>query len=223
MQLHFNKIGNGPALIILHGLYGSGDNWYHIAKALSEKFTVYLVDQRNHGLSPHTASHSYEEMTDDLKLLIDSEKLVDICLIGHSMGGKTAMSYTLQFGAKVKTLINVDIAPYSYHGLEHFNQQFRYHQSIIERFLTAPIRSTNNRNEIEEHFAKKITNVETRRFLLKNLKREKEGSFSWKLNVHTISNSLDNVIDAAPPIKLGAQGFTNTLFIRGGKFTLYLG
>ena len=216
MKLFYNKLGEGPALIILHGLYGSGDNWFNIARALSEHFTVYLVDQRNHGRSPHTLTHSYEEMAEDLSKLITILNLDNLIIIGHSMGGKTAMTYTLQHGNKVKKLINVDISPYSYDSLEHFKEQLTYHQTIIERFLTAPINSSNSRINIETHFTEKISNINTRRFLLKNLNREKDGRFSWKLNIKTIAASLSNVIDAAPPVKMGAQSYVDTLFIRGG-------
>lgn len=216
MLLHYRKLGSGPNLIILHGLYGSGDNWFNIGKRLSEHFTVYLIDQRNHGSSPHFATHSYEEMTNDLKSLVVELKLAPFNLIGHSMGGKTAMTYTLQHGSDVTKLINVDISPYSYIGLESFRNQYQFHQSVMNCFLTAPIKGTKNRSEIESHFSKDIQNKQVLLFLLKNLKRSTDG-FEWKLNTNTIYKHLENIIDAAPPVKLGAQSYVDTLFIRGGK------
>lgn len=217
MNLFYSKLGKGPALIIIHGLYGSGDNWFNIARALSENFTIYLIDQRNHGRSPHTLTHSYREMADDLDEFIKSQNLININIIGHSMGGKTAMTYCLEHGENVKKLINVDISPFSYENLDYFKEQQSFHQSIIERFLTAPIKDSQSRLDIETHFAKNIRDINTKRFLLKNLKRNKDGQFSWKLNIETISKSLANIIDAAPPIKMGAQSYVDTLFIRGGK------
>jgi pimeloyl-ACP methyl ester carboxylesterase len=210
-------MGEGPTLLILHGLYGTGDNWYNIARALSSSFTVYLIDQRNHGRSAHNVIHNYTEMASDVEEFVEKLNLKKINIIGHSMGGKTAMTYTLQHGENVNKLINVDISPYSYQDLNHFKEQQDFHYSIIERFLTAPISTAKSRAEVEAYFAEKITNKDTRLFLLKNLSRNKKGHFSWKLNVKTLSESLLNVIDAAPPIKMGAQSYVDTLFIRGGK------
>jgi pimeloyl-ACP methyl ester carboxylesterase len=217
MELFYKVIGQGPSLIILHGLYGSGDNWVNIARALSDHFTVYLIDQRNHGRSPHSVSHTYIEMSDDINHVIEKIGIDTFCMIGHSMGGKTAITYTLKQGSKVKKLINVDISPFSYHDIDNFQDQYEYHKSIVERFVTAPIESAKSRTEIENYFAEKITNISTRRFLLKNLKRNQNGEFSWKLNINTLAKSLHNVIDAAPPVKMGAQSYVETLFIRGGK------
>lgn len=217
MNLFYTKLGEGSPLIILHGLYGSGDNWFNIARSLSDTFTVYLVDQRNHGKSPHTPTHNYAELAQDLNEFITSLDLKSFAIIGHSMGGKTAMTYVLEHSERVSKLINVDISPFSYEGVEHFTEQSAFHQSIIERFLTAPIDQSGSRLEIEKYFAEKISNINIRRFLLKNLKRDKNGGFSWKLNIETISASLSNVIDAVPPVKMGAQSFVNSLFIRGGK------
>lgn len=217
MALHYKQMGSGPALIILHGLYGSGDNWFNIGKELSNYFTVYLVDQRNHGRSPHYASLTYQEMADDLDQLINTLQLNSFSLIGHSMGGKTAMTYTLQHGSKVDKLINVDISPFSYDDVESFSQQKSFHQNIIERFTSAPITKAQSRTEIENHFSEKIKSTQILRFLLKNLTRNNNGEFIWRLNVNAISNNLNNVIDAAPPVKMGAQSYANTLFIYGGK------
>ena len=91
MKLHFKKFGNGQPLIILHGLFGSSDNWQTLGKKFSENFTVYLIDQRNHGHSLHSDQLNYDLMAEDLNGLVEIENLSNICLLGHSMGGKTAM------------------------------------------------------------------------------------------------------------------------------------
>ena len=88
MKLNFRKTGNGHPIIILHGLYGSSDNWFTIARKLENNYTIYLPDARNHGRSPHNTVHTYEAMRDDLKEFIDSHKIKNPILIGHSMGGK---------------------------------------------------------------------------------------------------------------------------------------
>lgn len=217
MELSFKSIGQGPPLVILHGLYGMGDNWMNIAQALSPQFTVYLVDQRNHGNSAHTPLHNYNTMSADLKEFTDKLQLESFVLIGHSMGGKTAITFTLQHGLLVKKLICVDISPYSYLGLEAFQKNVSFHQKVLERYLTAPIDKATRRDEIEAYFAEKITDTSIRRFLLKNLARGKNHSFFWRHNVKTLANSLESIIDAAPPVKMGAQSYVPTLFFRGGK------
>ncbi len=217
MELSFKSFGQGPPLVILHGLYGMGDNWMNIAQVLSQQFTVYLVDQRNHGNSPHTPLHTYEAMSADLKEFTDKLQLESIVLIGHSMGGKTAITFTLQHGLKVKKLICVDISPFSYLGLEAFRKNIVFHQMVLELYQTAPIDKATRRDEIEAYFAEKITDAAIRRFLLKNLARAKNHAFFWKHNVKALVDSLESIIDAAPPVKMGAQSFVPTLFLRGGK------
>lgn len=217
MELHYTKIGKGSALFIVHGLYGSGDNWMNIARALSDQYTVYLIDQRNHGKSPHSAVHNYDAMARDLKALCTKENINTLCIIGHSMGGKTAITFTLNYPGMVQKIINVDISPYSYLNQEHFRNQVEYHQLILKTFKSAPIDKIESRAEMEEFFKPYITNTQTRRFLLKNLKRDKSKGFFWQLNFDALNQNLTQVVDAAPPVKLGAQSFIPTLFIRGGQ------
>ncbi len=217
MELYYSKQGQGPTLIILHGLYGSGDNWHSIARVLSKEFTVYLVDQRNHGKSPHSLSHNYADMSYDLKELVDKIGDSSVNIIGHSMGGKTAMTFTLEHSQFVNKLVAVDISPFSYINIDGFSNQYTFHKNILECFKNAPIKSVTSRKEIDYYFAQTIKIPEIRMFLLKNLHRNKSGEFSWKLNINAISNSLPDIIGDVPPIKDGATSFTKTLFIKGGK------
>ena len=114
MKLHFKKYGTGPTLIILHGVFGSSDNWKTLANQLKNTFRVYLVDQRNHGLSPHSDEFNYQVMTDDLKELLYDEKIEKCILLGHSMGGKTAMNFAVQFPEKIIKLIIAVIKSFSF-------------------------------------------------------------------------------------------------------------
>ena len=109
MQLNYIKSGTGPNLIILHGLFGMLDNWKTLGKQLEKYFTVYLVDQRNHGKSPHTPEHSYQLMADDLKEFMLQQNISTTYLLGHSMGGKTAMQFALNYPEMVEKLIVVDM------------------------------------------------------------------------------------------------------------------
>ena len=112
MELFYRKKGEtGEPLIILHGLYGSGDNWMSIAQELAIKFQVYLIDQRNHGRSPHANDMSYDALADDLNDFIEKHDLGNVNIIGHSMGGKTAMRFAQKHPEKVSKLVIVDVSP----------------------------------------------------------------------------------------------------------------
>jgi len=114
MKLHYKKYGEGQPLIIIHGLFGTLDNWQTLGKKFAEKFEVYLIDQRNHGHSPHTDEMNYQLMSDDLHELITDLNLSDVIVLGHSMGGKTAMTYATQHQEYLDKLIVVDIAGKQY-------------------------------------------------------------------------------------------------------------
>src|SRR6056297_2160607 len=115
MKLFHRKYGEtGTPLIILHGLYGASDNWISIARELAENFEVYIPDQRNHGDSPHDDRHDYECMRDDLKQFMDEQQIDKAILLGHSMGGKTAMYFATAYPDRVESLVVLDIAPVSY-------------------------------------------------------------------------------------------------------------
>ncbi|MCR9082767.1 MAG: alpha/beta fold hydrolase, partial [Cyclobacteriaceae bacterium] len=118
MKLNFRKSGSGQPLVILHGLFGSADNWFSIARELEKDFTLYLVDQRNHGDSPQDEEWNYSVMVEDLKELLDDEGLSEVFLMGHSMGGKTAMNFAIEYPDRVKKLIVADISP-RYYPVHH--------------------------------------------------------------------------------------------------------
>ena len=109
LSLNFKKSGTGPPLIILHGLFGMLDNWQSIANKLEAHYTVYLVDQRNHGRSPHHPSHTYPDLAEDIVHMMNHELLKEAFFIGHSMGGKTVMQLALEFPERVQKAIVVDI------------------------------------------------------------------------------------------------------------------
>lgn len=184
MKLNFKKSGQGEPLIILHGLFGSADNWFSIAKELEKDFTLYLVDQRNHGDSPHSDDWNYQVMAEDLKELMDDEALDSAYIMGHSMGGKTVMTFAMNYPAKVKKMIVADIAPRFYP---------LHHQRILEGLNAIPMGELKSRKEADDILAKYINIPGIRQFLLKSLGRDENGKFIWKINLPVITEKIANV------------------------------
>lgn len=219
MKLYYRQIGNGPPLLILHGLYGSSDNWLSIAKALSDRYTVYLVDQRNHGRSPHSEIHDYPSMRDDLLELMDRVGLSRATLIGHSMGGKTAVFLAESHPEKVSSLIVIDIAPTAYNLGERSNQ-YRTHKMILEAMMQVDFSRVANRNDVDRQLALHIESKRIRNFLLKNITRDEVQGYRWRLNVPVLKDSLENLLGGLDAGKYSGgeeiAGFP-VLFIRGER------
>lgn len=203
MKLFFRTHGEGQPIVILHGLFGSSDNWLTQAKLFSEDFKVYTVDLRNHGQSPHHNDFTYQAMVEDLQTFFNAEQLTNVTLIGHSMGGKAAMNFSLAHPDCIDRLVVVDIAPRVY-DLEHY--------VIADGLAAIPIDQIASRNEAEELLREYVSDSGTRQFLLKNLQRKAEGGFSWKINLPVIREQLGNI-----GVDLQFEGKFNkpTLFIRG--------
>lgn len=174
-------------MIILHGLFGSADNWFSIAKELEKDYTLYLVDQRNHGDSPHGEEWNYKVMSEDLIALMDDEGIEEAFLMGHSMGGKTAMNFALQYPDKIKKLIVADIAPRHYPV---------HHQTILEGLSSINLYEIKSRKEADDQLAKFVSEAGIRQFLLKSLGRDKDGNFIWRINLSVIIDKIENVGEA---------------------------
>ncbi len=121
MKLYYKKLGEGKPLIVIHGLFGSSDNWLSISKKLAEEYSVYLPDIRNHGQSPHSSEHNYDLMVEDLVEFIKEHDIEKPILIGHSMGGKIAMNFAIDYPNMIEKIIIVDIAPKMY---QHEHKQY---------------------------------------------------------------------------------------------------
>ncbi len=218
MELYHREMGRGEPLIILHGLYGSSDNWINIGKALSETYRVYLVDQRNHGHSPHSHKHNYYVMVDDLLEFIQSQGLEKVNLLGHSMGGKTALYFAVAHPEMVQKLIVVDIAPTPYQMLTKTNPQALNHLNIMNALYNLDINHISTLKEADNQLAATIPYQRVRQFLLKNLKRNRDGSFRWLLNISAIRNELPAILDGLDPEKYrnnNASFSFPVLFIKG--------
>ena len=205
MKLFYREFGNGEPLIILHGLFGSSDNWQTLAKKFAEEFKVYTVDLRNHGRSFHHDEFNYDVMMHDVEELIKDIGLEKVSLLGHSMGGKLSMKYALNFPDKVANLIVVDIAPRKYQVL---------HEGLIKALKSLNLSQYNKREEADDALSNQLLNFAVRQFLLKNLVRNPKGGFKWKINLEVIDRNIQNLVVEITS-KHAYQG--NTLFIAGDK------
>lgn len=204
MKLFFRKYGEGAPLIILHGLFGSADNWNTLGKKFGEYFTTYLVDQRNHGQSPHSEIWNYDVMAEDIFELMQDENIQKANILGHSMGGKTAMFFALKYPEKVDCLLISDISP-RYYPI--------HHREIIDALKSLPLPDLKSRNAAEELLKETITDSATRQFLLKNL-YWKDEKLAWRFNLNVIEANIEEVGKALPP-GLKYQG--KAIFIRGDR------
>ncbi|MBN1820619.1 MAG: alpha/beta fold hydrolase [Prolixibacteraceae bacterium] len=194
MELFYRKKGHGEPFIIIHGLYGSSDNWLSVANQLSEKFTVYMPDQRNHGLSPHSQTHSYDDLKTDLIGFMDAHNIQQAIILGHSMGGKVAMYFAADYPERVKKLIVADIAPKDY-LLMNENSQFYLHRNILLAMQEIDFSVIRKRDQVEGFLTQKIDEPRIRQFLLKNITKDKKsGLLKWKVNAEVLYDFLDEIV-----------------------------
>jgi pimeloyl-ACP methyl ester carboxylesterase len=202
IKLNFRKYGEGEKnLIIIHGLFGSLDNWASLAKRFANYFTVYTLDLRNHGLSPHTEEFSIKILSDDLELFIQNHIGKPVSIIGHSLGGKVAMHIAINNPYLIEKLIVADIGPQEYPP---------HHQLIIEMLKSLDLTKLKSRKEAEILMFEKIESKSMAQFLLKNLAWNAEGEFRWKFNLDAISKNILEVGKAQEGICT-----KKTLFLRG--------
>lgn len=204
MKLHSNILGEGTPFLFLHGFLGMGDNWKTLGGQFAEAgFQVHLLDQRNHGKSPHSDDFDYQIMADDVVDYCQQHELSEIILLGHSMGGKTAMLVAAQNPNLVKKLIVVDIAPKYYPP---------HHQQILDGLTALDENNLSSRKQAEDLLKEFIPNKGIRLFLLKNLEREAQDKLCLKLNLSALKANIENVGEAFPE-DLKFEG--ETLFIKG--------
>jgi esterase len=205
MHLHFESSGQGSSLLILHGLYGSLENWRSMTRRLSEDFHVFAIDLRNHGRSPHSPEMTYPLMAEDVLEFMVGQQLERAHILGHSMGGKVAMQLALSHRDRVDRLVVADMAPKAYPSKE---------KSIVEALLSIDPSRFENRKDVEEALAHSIPDLAVRRFLLKDLKRNANGRFHWQMNLPAICDNYELLTQA---LTVGASFNGPTLFLRGEK------
>lgn len=207
MLLHHRVIGAGSPLILLHGLFGSGDNLNQLAQELSQHYQVISLDLRNHGKSPHDPLMTYPLMAQDVVETMAELAIPRASVIGHSMGGKVAMQLALQHAKRVCKLVVVDIAPVTYSA--HHQAVFR---ALDKLNKVLPIAS---RKEADAILATELEAVELRQFLLKNLVSDDDGEgLVWRIGYGAIRQQYPQLLKAPS----GPLPFTGTtLFVRGGQ------
>ncbi len=202
MKIHHRILGEGKPLVILHGLFGYSDNWQTHAKKLAEYYQVILVDQRNHGHSPWSEEFTYDLLVDDLKELVEDLNLEEFILLGHSMGGKTAMRYAQRYPEDIEKLIVVDIGVKTYPA---------HHDQILEGLHAVDTTNLSSRSVAEEQMEPFISSYGIRQFLLKNLYWKEKGKLKWRMNIPVLEREMGNILLGLPDEEV----FIPTLFIRG--------
>ncbi len=205
MNLNYKQYGEGEPVIILHGLLGMLDNWHSFAKSLSQNYWVISVDQRNHGKSFHSEDFNYKLLSKDLLALLKHLDINKCHQIGHSMGGKTVMQFVKDHPQMVAKAVVVDIAPRTYTG---------NHNEIFNALLNIDLRQPSSRKEVQEELMNELGEMSIVLFLMKNLNRHTDGSYSWKANIPALYNNYQNIING---IEITKPVKNEVLFVKGGN------
>jgi pimeloyl-ACP methyl ester carboxylesterase len=206
MELAYKKMGSGQPLIILHGLFGMSDNWMTIGRMLEKNMTIFIPDQRNHGTSPKSNDFNYQLLAEDVHEFILTHRLEGCNLLGHSMGGKAAMVFMTQNPSLIKKLIIADMAPRIYSN-KHFSD-------FIQALMRLDLSNLTARQEADQILSAVIPQVGIRQFLLKNLYRDENDRFQWRINLESIYHNLSRILEA---VLIERPILNPTLFIHGGK------
>ena len=206
MDLYSNILGDGKPFVILHGFLGMGDNWKTLGKTFSEAgYQVHLVDQRNHGRSSWSDTFNYEVMAEDLKNYCDKNNIKNMVLMGHSMGGKTAMLFATLYPEYIDKLIIADISPRFYPV---------HHDAILNGLSALDFNAIESRGDADEALSNYINDVGVRQFLLKNLYWKEKGRLGLRMNLEVLRREVAEVGEALPSY---ATYNKDTLFLRGDR------
>ena len=205
MNLHFEAVGEGSSVIILHGLLGSAENWRSMSRRLGAHYKAFAVDLRNHGRSPHSEILDYDVMAADLREFVEQHALPRIMLLGHSIGGKVAMQFAIDHPDRVDKLVIVDIAPKRYEPSQ---------RDLLEALRLLHLPRYNSFGDVDAALAERISDASLRQFLLKNLARDENGHLRWKIDLVAIERNYHKLLRG-----LAAERTFDkpSLFIRGGR------
>jgi pimeloyl-ACP methyl ester carboxylesterase len=204
MQLHYVRIGQGQPLILLHGLFGSADNWSAVAKHFSACYQVISVDLRNHGRSPHHDTQDYAVMAKDLLDLCDQLDINSTLLLGHSMGGKVAMQFAIEYPERIDKLVVVDMAIRTYPDVQTY---------LIDAMMAIDFSTVDTRRDVDRALSRTISNTRVRQFLLMNLVKN-NGHLQWRINLPALKANYPAIRQA---LCTSAQFHKPSLFVRGER------
>ncbi|GGX78573.1 acyl-CoA esterase [Litchfieldella qijiaojingensis] len=187
VELHtLDTGGEGVPLVVIHGLLGSADNWRSHIKQWQQQRRVVAIDLRNHGRSPHAEGMRYGEMADDVLEVLDRLDIERCHLLGHSMGGKVAMTLARLYPQRVASLAVADIAPVRYdHG----------HDAIFAALRHVEAKAPDNRREVDALLAEYVEEKPIRLFLATNLVRGDDGIMRWRVGLDQIEADYENIRD----------------------------
>ncbi|MCI2229028.1 alpha/beta fold hydrolase [Polaribacter sp. MSW13] len=203
--LHSTILGAGKPLLILHGYFGMSDNWKTLGNQFSKDYQVHLIDQRNHGRSFHEDEFNYEVLVEDLYNYIQHYQLEKVYLIGHSMGGKTAMLFAVTYPSLVEKLVVVDISPRMYQP---------HHNAILAGLNSVDFSVQNSRKLVEEKIAELIPEFGVRQFLMKNVYWKEKGQLDYRFNLESLTANNSEVGEGLPSFTVFEK---ETLFLKGSK------
>lgn len=213
MELNYKKMGDSPQhLVILHGMFGMLDNWQTLARQWSAHFSVWIIDLRNHGKSPHSLDFDYYAMSDDLLLFFNTHSITSAFVLGHSMGGKVAMQFAVEHSQRVSRLIVADIAPKNYPSGGH--------EEVFNALLNTNLAHIASRSDAESQLGVYLSDQATLQFILKNLSRNTDGTYQWKFHLDAILLHYDDIL--ANSLRQHDRFELPTLFIKGGESPRYI-
>ncbi|MCL4124134.1 UNVERIFIED_CONTAM: hypothetical protein GTU68_003938 [Idotea baltica] len=215
-----SNLSNAPPILIMHGLLGSKTNWKSLGKIISQQTgrTVYTVDARNHGESPHTDEFSYYHLAEDISFFLREHSIPKACLMGHSMGGRAVMTLALTNPSVVEKLFVLDISPIG--TSESISTLPRFVEMMRRVEIPPDLQLHEARNYVDEILLPIVPEKGIRLFLLSNLMKG-DGGFSWKVNLESISKNFNPHISTFPPAKDGASFQGQTFFV-GGALSNYI-
>jgi pimeloyl-ACP methyl ester carboxylesterase len=209
LKLHHNELGGAgnPPMIVLHGLLGSSRNWLGTGRDLAKHYQVFALDARNHGKSPHTPEMTYPAMMQDILDWMDAQGLAKATMVGHSMGGKTAMLLACRHPERVERLVVVDIAPKDYFWVAH--------RAEFSAMAELELASLTSRSDAEHRFGTRVPNLGVRKFLATNLEQDDNEAWRWKINLPVLTASLP--VMEKNSLQASDRFAGPTLFVLGGR------
>lgn len=208
MSLNYKQAGEGEALLLIHGLFGSLENLGALARNLSQQFCVYSLDLPNHGRSPHTDSTSLPLLAESIEAFMDELGLEKVNILGHSLGGKTAMELAMRNPERINKLVVLDIAPVQYSA---------HHEDVFAALLAIKPQELKNRQQAEAVFKQYLTEPALISFLMKNLQRDQQGNFSWRINLPVLHRDYNKML-----MGNSAGKFAGPLMFIKGEFSDYI-